>query len=40
MDILPDFGKYSFYVWMAYGLSTCVLILLAVSTFIQNRKRK
>ena len=40
MEFLPDFGKYSFYVWSCYGLSVAVLLGFTLHTFMQKRGRK
>ncbi|PHS77283.1 MAG: heme exporter protein CcmD [Robiginitomaculum sp.] len=39
MDLLPDFGRYSFYVWTCYGLSIAVILAFTVYTLRQNSKR-
>ncbi len=39
MDLLPDFGRYSFYVWSCYGVSIAVILAFAVYTLRQNIKR-
>lgn len=36
--MIPDYGKYAFYVWSAYGASALVLGALVVSTLRRNRK--
>ncbi len=40
MDIIPDFGKYSLYIWLSYGVSVAVLLGFTVYTFVQNARRK
>jgi len=39
MELLPDFGKYSFYVWTSYGVSIAVILAFTVHTLRQNSKR-
>ena len=39
MDIIPDFGKYSFFVWTCYGTSIAVLLAFTIYTLKQNSKR-
>ena len=38
MDLFPDFGKYSFFVWTCYGISVATLLCLTILTFVQNNK--
>ncbi|PHR56797.1 MAG: heme exporter protein CcmD [Robiginitomaculum sp.] len=40
MDIIPDFGKYTFYVWTCYGVSIFALAALATHTFVQKKQRQ
>ena len=40
MDIIPDFGKYTFYVWTCYGISILALVALTTHTFRQKQQRK
>lgn len=39
MDLLPDFGRYNFYVWTCYGISIAVILVFTVHTLLQNSKR-
>jgi heme exporter protein CcmD len=39
MDLLPDFGRYGFYVWTSYGMSIAVILAFTVHTLLQNSKR-
>ena len=40
MELIPDFGKYSFFVWTCYGVSIVTLLVLTFLTFAQNRKHR
>lgn len=40
MDIIPDLGKDSLFIWAAYAFSLGTLLMLTIYTLRQNRKRK
>ncbi len=39
MEFIPDFGKYSFYVWTCYGVSIAVLLAFTITTLRRNAQR-
>ena len=39
MELIPDFGRYSFYVWTCYGASVAVILAFTIYTLRQNSKR-
>jgi len=40
MGLIPDYGKYAFFVWTCYGASVAVILAFTIYTLKQNSKRK